>query len=436
MPTAAARSASSSTIAADLPPSSRKTFFRVGAAAAMIARPVAVEPVNETRSTRGSVASTEATPLSRGVTTLSTPGGRSVCSVASRPSSAATHGVSGAGLSTTVLPASERGTDLGEVDLVGEVPRRDRGDDADGLAPDRAPASGCPSARRHRGRSPTRSPRPGRPSSAGPRPARRTADRRSGTPAPRPRPWSARASPRRGRPAPGAAGAGSAPGARGPSTSRSRRTPARGGDGGVHVVGRGVGGDADLLAGGRVEDRVRRPVARLDELAVDQQRRGSRSVIAHHRGPDRRGQVASRGVVTRLRRPVQAPSGRAAAAAPCPEPAIARKVCAVEPRSNQSRCQPIRRVPSRRDQPEPRAADAEDLVLLAGRSSSMPGALLPEPDDHARSTRPSRSRRSRSASRRARPSRCRARSFRISSRPTAMKCSSGVYIHPYVASSA
>ena len=57
-PTAAARSASSSTIAADLPPSSRNTFFSVGAAAAMIARPVAVEPVNETRSTRGSVAST------------------------------------------------------------------------------------------------------------------------------------------------------------------------------------------------------------------------------------------------------------------------------------------------------------------------------------------------------------------------------------------
>ena len=59
VPTAAARSASSSTIAADLPPSSRNTFFSVGAAAAMIARPVAVEPVNETRSTRGSVASTD-----------------------------------------------------------------------------------------------------------------------------------------------------------------------------------------------------------------------------------------------------------------------------------------------------------------------------------------------------------------------------------------
>ena len=57
-PAAAATSASSSTIAADLPPSSRKTFFSVGAAAAMIARPVAVEPVKETMSTRGSVVST------------------------------------------------------------------------------------------------------------------------------------------------------------------------------------------------------------------------------------------------------------------------------------------------------------------------------------------------------------------------------------------
>ena len=86
----------------------------------MIARPVAVEPVNETRSTRGSVASTEATPLSRGVTTLSTPGGRSVCSAASRPSSAATHGVSGAGLSTTVLPASSAGPTLARLIWLGK----------------------------------------------------------------------------------------------------------------------------------------------------------------------------------------------------------------------------------------------------------------------------------------------------------------------------
>ena len=47
----------SSTIDADLPPSSRKTFFTVAAAVAMTRRPVAVEPVNVTASTRGSAAS-------------------------------------------------------------------------------------------------------------------------------------------------------------------------------------------------------------------------------------------------------------------------------------------------------------------------------------------------------------------------------------------
>ncbi len=120
VPTAAARSASSSTTAADLPPSSRKTRFRVGAAAAMIALPVAVDPVNDTRSTRGSVVSTPATALLLGVTTLSTPGGRSVCSAASRPSSQATHGVSGAALSTTVLPAARAGPILARLIWLGK----------------------------------------------------------------------------------------------------------------------------------------------------------------------------------------------------------------------------------------------------------------------------------------------------------------------------
>src|SRR6478609_7768883 len=69
-PATADTSASSSAIAADLPPSSRNTFFRVGAAAAMIALPVAVEPVNDTMSTRGSVVRVAATALSSGVTTL------------------------------------------------------------------------------------------------------------------------------------------------------------------------------------------------------------------------------------------------------------------------------------------------------------------------------------------------------------------------------
>src|SRR4051812_38833758 len=111
-PATAATSASSSAMAADLPPSSRNTFFSVGAAAAMIARPVAVEPVNETMSTRGSVVSRAATSLDRGLTTLRAPGGISVCSAASRPSSQASQGVSGAGLSTTVQPAASAGPAL------------------------------------------------------------------------------------------------------------------------------------------------------------------------------------------------------------------------------------------------------------------------------------------------------------------------------------
>ena len=116
---AEATSASSRTIAADLPPSSRKTFFSVGAAAAMMARPVAVDPVKETMSTRGSEVSRAATSLDRGVTTLSTPAGMSVRSATRRPSSAATHGVSGAGFSTTVQPAARAGPILARLIWVG-----------------------------------------------------------------------------------------------------------------------------------------------------------------------------------------------------------------------------------------------------------------------------------------------------------------------------
>ena len=118
-PAAEATSASSSTIAADLPPSSRNTFFSVGAAAAMIALPTWVEPVKDTMSTRGSVVSRAATSLDRGVTTLKTPAGMSVCSATIRPSSAATQGVSGAGLRTTVQPAASAGPTLARLIWVG-----------------------------------------------------------------------------------------------------------------------------------------------------------------------------------------------------------------------------------------------------------------------------------------------------------------------------
>ena len=98
--------------------------------------PVAVEPVNVIMSTRGSAASAAGTSLSLEVTTLKTPAGKSVFSLTRRPSSVPAHGVSCAGLSTTVLPAASAGTDSAMFRYSGGVPRRDRTDDADGLVGD------------------------------------------------------------------------------------------------------------------------------------------------------------------------------------------------------------------------------------------------------------------------------------------------------------
>ena len=113
--------------------------MRLAAAAAMTFRPVAVEPVNDTRSTRGSDESRAPTPWSAEATTLSTPGRDVGLLGGDAPERASpSTGVSGAGLSTTVHPAASAGADLGQVDLHGEVPRRDRADHAGGLAPDGA----------------------------------------------------------------------------------------------------------------------------------------------------------------------------------------------------------------------------------------------------------------------------------------------------------
>ena len=228
----------------------------------MIARPVAVEPVNDTMSTRGSVASTEATSLDRGVTTLRTPGGMSVSSATSRPSSQASHGVSGRRLEDDRAPGGQRGPDLGEVDLGRHVPRRDRGDDADRLAVDRAPAGDA-----HRRGDPEvglplvglrQVGDPPQPSTGASKPA--APIMKSGIPT-------------------------SARGQRLEVVGRGEQRlvqlaqaahpqlevrrpvglverPPGGGDRGVDVGGGGVGRLADLGAGGRVEDRVGRPVAR------------------------------------------------------------------------------------------------------------------------------------------------------------------------------
>ena len=84
----------------------------MSAAEAMTLRPVAVEPVKLIWSTRGSVESRAPTAWSDDGTMLTTPAGMSVSSAMSRPSTVAHQGVSGAGLSTTVLPAARAGPSL------------------------------------------------------------------------------------------------------------------------------------------------------------------------------------------------------------------------------------------------------------------------------------------------------------------------------------
>ena len=86
----------------------------------MMRRPVAVEPVKLTMSTRGSVESISPIVLSDDVITLSTPGGMSGQRAASSPSSAADHGVSGAPLSTTVQPAASAGAVFARLICVGK----------------------------------------------------------------------------------------------------------------------------------------------------------------------------------------------------------------------------------------------------------------------------------------------------------------------------
>ncbi len=92
----------------------------VSAPARMRCLPTAVEPVNDTMSTRGSVPSCAATSFDGVGTTLTTPGGMSVCSAINRPSRVAFHGVFGSGLSTTVLPAASAGPSLLRITSIGK----------------------------------------------------------------------------------------------------------------------------------------------------------------------------------------------------------------------------------------------------------------------------------------------------------------------------
>ena len=96
--------------------------------------PVTVSPVIETIRTFGWP--TSASPMSAPEPdrTLTTPGGKISARISAK--ARAVSGVRADGLSTTVLPVASAGPELpgGHVERV--VPRRDRGDDADRVAPD------------------------------------------------------------------------------------------------------------------------------------------------------------------------------------------------------------------------------------------------------------------------------------------------------------
>ena len=117
-----------------LPPSSRWSRLTVSAAIRATRLPVTVSPVIETMRTFGWP--TSASPMSAPEPdrTLTTPGGRTSARISAKAS--AVSGVRADGLSTTVLPVASAGPSfqLGHVERV--VPRRDRGDDADRVAPD------------------------------------------------------------------------------------------------------------------------------------------------------------------------------------------------------------------------------------------------------------------------------------------------------------
>jgi len=99
--------ASSNTMLAAFPPSSRVTRLGVPATACAIRRPTSVEPVKATLSTPS--CSTRACPVSPApVTMLTTPGGRSACWQISANASAVS-GVVSAGLRITVLPQASAG---------------------------------------------------------------------------------------------------------------------------------------------------------------------------------------------------------------------------------------------------------------------------------------------------------------------------------------
>ncbi len=110
-------SASSRTMAADFPPSSRETRFTWPPQRLMIRLPAAVDPVNATLSVPGCV--TRCSPTSRPPgTTLTAPRGTPASSRASARMKVLS-GASGGGLITTVHPAARAGAVFQEARVTG-----------------------------------------------------------------------------------------------------------------------------------------------------------------------------------------------------------------------------------------------------------------------------------------------------------------------------
>ena len=105
---AAGTSASSSTISAELPPSSRCTRLRCWPASAPTCRPTAVEPVNEMIRTTGSVISASPASGPPG-STCSSPAGRPASSNTRASTTPPVTAVRGSGFSTTALPSASAG---------------------------------------------------------------------------------------------------------------------------------------------------------------------------------------------------------------------------------------------------------------------------------------------------------------------------------------
>ncbi len=116
-----------------MPPSSSATFFTVPAHCDMSSLPTGVEPVNDSLRTLSLPVNSPPIATASPVTTLNTPAGMPA-RCASSAIASAENGVCGAGLHDDRAAGGERRPGLARDHGGREIPRRDGGDDADGLS--------------------------------------------------------------------------------------------------------------------------------------------------------------------------------------------------------------------------------------------------------------------------------------------------------------